>query len=155
MRIQGLVLVLACVVVDVPSLTAADNDKEDAVKKDRTKYEGTWRVIFLEVDGNQAQERDAQKITVINRLDGTWSILVDGKELSIGTSEIDPTKKPKTIDFTTTSGLNKGKTCLGIYEIKENCRKICYASPGKDRPTEFSSKTGSGQTLAIFKREKP
>jgi uncharacterized protein (TIGR03067 family) len=73
----------------------------------------------------------------------------------MGTSQIDPTSKPKNLDFLIATGPDKGKTCLGIYEIKENCRKLCYASPGKDRPTEFSSKPGSGHTLVIFKREKP
>jgi uncharacterized protein (TIGR03067 family) len=59
----------------------------------------------------------------------------DGKDFVKGMSQIDPTKKPKTIDFTPTEGDNQGKTCLGIYELGEDMRKLCYAEPGKDRPT--------------------
>ena len=80
--------------------------------------------------------------------------MADGEKIGTGTSQIDPTKKPKTIDFTPTEGDEKGKVFRGIYEIKTNCRKLCYAETGKDRPTEFSSKPGSGHVLVILQREK-
>jgi uncharacterized protein (TIGR03067 family) len=150
-----IVFAQTCTMSNVPSLIAAGNDKQEAVQQERKKYEGTWRVIFLQADGNQAAENDAKKIMVVNRGDGTWSIKIEDKEIAKGTSEIDPTKKPKTIDFTPTEGSEKGKVFLGIYDIKENCRKLCYAPAGKERPTEFSSTPGSGHVLVIFQREKP
>src|SRR5262249_2388347 len=76
----------------------AEDAKEEAIKKDRKKYEGTWQVVSLEVDGNKASEEDARKITGINEADGKWAIEVDGKAVAKGTSEIDPTKKTKTVD---------------------------------------------------------
>jgi uncharacterized protein (TIGR03067 family) len=85
--------------------------------------------------------------------DGTWSIHTDDKVIK-GTSTIDPTKKPKTIDFTPTEGDGKGELHLGIYELGEKTRKLCFAPPGKDRPTEFSSMAGSEQILVTFEREK-
>ena len=133
---------------------AADKDKEEAIKQERTRYKGTWRVILLQVDGELADEKEAKKIIVVNAPDGRWTVVADGEKIGTGTSQIDPTKKPKTIDFTPTEGVEKGKVLLGIYEIKENCRKLCYAEAGKDRPTEFSSKPGSGHVLVIFQREK-
>ncbi len=78
----------------------------------------------------------------------------DGEKVIQGTSEIDPTRKPKTIDFMTTEGDDKGKIVLGIYELGDDTRKLCYAQPGKDRPSEFSAPAGSGHTLVVFKREK-
>ena len=150
-----IVLAQVCAIPNVAPLFAVGDDNQDAIKQERKKYEGTWRVIFLQSDGNQAAEKDAKKITVVNHTDGTWSIQVEGKEVVKGTSEIDPTKNLKTIDFTPTEGSDKGKVFLGIYDLKENCRKLCYAPAGKERPTEFSSKPGSGHVLAIFQREKP
>ncbi len=76
------------------TLTAADA-KDEAIKKDRQRYEGTWQVVSLEVDGNKSAEEDAKKIRVINEADGKWAIEVEGKIVARGTSEIDPTKKPK------------------------------------------------------------
>ncbi len=33
--------------------------------------------------------------------------------------------------------------------------KVCFASPGKDRPKEFSAKKGTGQLLHVWKCDKP
>ena len=128
--------------------------KDEAIKKDRKQIEGTWRVIALEVNGNKADEVDAKKLTVVNGSDGTWSLLSEGKEISKGTSTFDPTKNPKTINFTPTEGEGKGNHHLGIYELGEKTRKLCFAPPGKERPTEFVSIPGSELILVTFEREK-
>src|SRR5437762_3231241 len=104
-------------VLVLTSAWAGDNAKDKAIKKDRQAYVGTWRVVALENNGNKSNEDDAKKITVVNGADGTWSIQVSGNEIASGTSMIDPTKKPKTINFTPTVGLEAGKEYLGIYEI--------------------------------------
>jgi uncharacterized protein (TIGR03067 family) len=137
------------------ALTAADDAKDEAIKKDRKKYEGTWQVVSLEVEGNKADEEDAKKITVINEADGKWAIEVEGKVMVRGTSEIDPVKKPKTVDLTITEGDDKGQTALGIYEFADdNTRKVCLAQAGKERPTEFSSTAENKHILAVLKRVK-
>jgi uncharacterized protein (TIGR03067 family) len=136
-------------------LLRSDDAQDKAVKKDRKLYEGTWRVVALTTDGKEWAEEDAKKITVINGADGSWTIEMDGKEIAKGTNEIDPTKKPKTIDIKMADGENAGKTALGIYEIGKNTRKVCFGKPDGERPTEFESKSGSGVILASFKREKP
>ena len=140
--------------IAMTSLSAAGDDKDKAIKEDRKKYEGTWQVVSLEVDGKKTAEEDAKKITVVNDRDGKWAIEVEGKVVARGTREIDPTKKPKTVDLTVTEGDNKGQTALGIYEFKDDTRKVCLAPAGKERPTEFSSKAGSGHILALLKRVK-
>jgi uncharacterized protein (TIGR03067 family) len=150
-----LMLVEGCLLSSPPFATAADDAKQHAIKQDRKKYQGTWRVVSLQVDGKPALESDAKKITVVNHVDGTWSIRVDDKEIAKGTSEIDPTQNPKTIDFTPSEGSERGKLFLGIYEIKGDSRKLCYAPTGRQRPSEFSSQPGSGHVLVVFEREKP
>ena len=140
--------------IAMTSLTAAGDDKDKAIKEDRKKYEGTWQVVSLEVNGNKSAEEDAKKITVVNEADGKWAIEVEGKVVARGTSEIDPTKKPKTVDLTMTEGEDKGKTSLGIYEFGEDSRKVCLAPAGKARPAEFSSTAANGHVLAVLKRMK-
>ncbi len=66
---------------------------------------------------------------------------------------VDPTKKPKAIDYTMTEGTTKGKTHLGIYEVNGDMVKFCFAAPDQDRPTEFTAKEGSGWTLSVWKRD--
>lgn len=136
------------------SAAGADDAKDEAIKKDRKQIEGTWRAVALDVDGNKASDEDAKKITVVNGPDGTWTLFSEGKEVGKGTNSFDPTKKPKTIDFTPTEGEGKGNLYLGIYELGENTRKLCFAPPGKDRPTDFISMPGSEHILVTFEREK-
>jgi len=140
----------------LPTLTAlaADDAKQEAIERDRRKIEGTWRVVSLKVNGNPAKEEDARKLTVVNGADGTWSVRSEGKEVSRGTSTFDPTQSPKTIDFTPSEGDAAGKEFLGIYELGEDSRRLCFAPPSEERPTEFSSPPGSGHILVMFERVK-
>jgi uncharacterized protein (TIGR03067 family) len=147
-------LVVGASLTAVAAIASADDAKDEAIKKDRQRIEGTWRVVALEVNGNKATAEDARKLTVVNGPDGTWSLLSEGKEISKGTSTIDPTKRPKALDFTPTEGEGKGNHFLGIYELGETTRKVCFAPPGKARPTEFTSTPGSEQVLVTFEREK-
>lgn len=135
------------------TMASADDAKDEAIKKDRKRINGTWRVVALEVNGNKSKEEDAKKLTVVNGSDGTWSLRSDDNEINKGTSTIDPTKKLKTIDFTVTEGEGNGNQHLGIYELGEKTRKLCFAPPGKERPSEFSSPSGSGHILVTFERE--
>lgn len=138
----------------VGAIATADDPKDEAIKKDRKVIEGTWRIVALVVDGNEAKEEDARKLTVVNGADGSWSLNSEGKEIHQGTSSIDPTQKQKTIDFTITEGEEKGTQFFGVYELGENTRKMCFAPPGEARPTELSSTHGSQRVLVTFQREK-
>ncbi|HVK08319.1 MAG TPA: TIGR03067 domain-containing protein, partial [Gemmataceae bacterium] len=111
-------------------------------------------VVAVEVGGNKVTEVDVKKYTVVNAADGTWSLRSDGKEVTRGTSTIDPAKTPRTLDFTATEGELKGNRYLGIYELGEKARKMCFAPPGKERPTEFASPPGGDHILVTFEREK-
>ena len=147
-------LILGMSLIAANALTFAGDDNEEAVKKDRKLYEGTWRVVSLEVNGNKGTEEDINKIVVINGDDGTWTLRSEDKEVAKGTSTIYPTQKPKTIDLMPTEGDSKGQVILGIYELNEKTRKLCIAPAGKARPTEFKSESGSEHILVTFEREK-
>lgn len=136
------------------AIAGAEDAKDESIKKDRKLIEGTWRIVALEVNGNKSSDEDAKKLSVVNGPDGVWSLLSEGKEVAKGTNSFDPTKKPKTIDFTITEGGGKGNVHLGIYELGEKSRKLCFAPTGKDRPTEFSSTPGNEHILVTFEREK-
>ncbi len=136
------------------AIAAADDAKDKAIEKDRQRIQGVWQVVALVIDGNKAEEQDAKKLSVVNGADGTWNLRSEDMEISRGTSTFDPTKEPKTIDFTPTEGEAKGDQFLGIYELGKNKRKLCFAPAGKDRPTEFASTPGTGHILVTFERVK-
>ena len=135
---------IACLVVIVSLLTSsvAADDKKD--------LDGKWVVVSVERDGKPwAAMKGAIRVN-----NGDKYILTpkEGKAVP-GTFKIDPTKKPKTIDMTPTEGNFKDKTLLGIYELDGDTLKICFAEPGKERPTDFTSK--AGMVLVVHKRDKP
>ena len=136
------------------SMVLADGVEDDAIQRDRKRIQGTWRVVALELNGNKSKQEDVKKLTVVNRADGQWSLRSEDKVISGGTSQLDPTKKPKTIDFTPSEGDTKGQLHLGIYELGKGTRKLCFSTPGKERPTEFSSEVGSEHILVTFERVK-
>lgn len=155
MRTNLCAVSIVAVVCMTIAATAKDNDaNEEATRKDRKLIEGTWRIVSLEINGNKAMDEDARKLTVVNGPGEKWSLLSEGNEVAKGTNSLGPTKNPKTIDFTITEGGGKGNTHLGIYELGEKSRKLCFALPGKDRPTEFSSAPGSEHILVTFERVK-
>lgn len=145
----------ACFVfaIVIDSLVAAD-DKDDAIKKERQRFEGKWQVESVEFNGIPFSEDQAKAFKVINEADGKWAIEQDGKVVARGTSVIDPSQKPKTVDLEQTEGGGAGQKLLGIYEFDGDTRKVCFASPGKERPTEFSSPSGRGQILVVLKKIK-
>jgi uncharacterized protein (TIGR03067 family) len=147
----GLLVVLTA----MAAIASAEDSKDEAIKKVRKQIEGTWRIVALEIDGNKANEEYVRKFTVITSYDGTWSLRSNDKEITKGTSTFDPTKTPKTIEFTPTDRDGQADQYLGIFEIGENTRKLCFAPPGKERPTEFSSKPDSQHILVTFEREMP
>ena len=133
----------------VTVLIAADASGD--AKKDLAKFQGNWRLISAERDAKTTPEEDAKKITLT--IQGNKFVLrKDAVTISEGTMTLDPTKTPKAIDETITTGPNKGKVFSAIYEIDDDQHKICFGAAGKERPKSFSS--GSGQLLQVWKREK-
>jgi uncharacterized protein (TIGR03067 family) len=76
--------------------------------------------------------------------------LADGSIPIKGTFRIDPTRNPKSVDWTDTIGEDAGKTLLAIYALQEDRLIFCAAYPGLERPTEF--RTRPGQVLRVFQR---
>lgn len=151
--------VMLLVALGVSAAVAGGDDKKDDPAKDDLKaLQGTWITMKLVTNGQTLidlkeppKEGSAATITY----DGhKWVIKLGETVFATGTSKLDPTKKPKQIDLSNESGPDKGKTLLAIYELDGDEYKACIAAPGKERPTEFSSKEGSGQRLIINKKQK-
>jgi uncharacterized protein (TIGR03067 family) len=136
--------------VAVCCLVAADA-APDAVKKELALFDGEWTMVSGERDGMHLPD-DLVKTAKRVAKDGETTVTIGGSTFLKAKYTVDPSKKPKTIDYTLTDGPNKGKKQLGIYEIDGDLVKICFASPDAERPTEFTTKADSGRTLSVWKR---
>ena len=117
--------------------------------KDTDTIQGTWLASTAELGGKPFPEevRKSIKLTI---KDGKYTVTV-GKTPDHGTSKLDPSAKPKAMDITGTEGPNKGKTFQAIYELDGDTLKI---ATGKERPSGFKSKPGSGIAVVVYKRDK-
>lgn len=131
----------------------AEANEPDEVKKERSRLEGEWAMVSGEIDGQPMPDAFVKTGKRVAKGNET-TVTIGGNVFMKATYTIDPSKKPKTIDYTMTEGLSKGKKQLGIYELDGDTIRFCFASPGKDRPTEFSAKPGAGNTLSVWKRLK-
>ena len=133
----------------LPFAKAAD---DEAIKKDLAQLQGEWTMVSGSANGEAMPEEMRKEMKRLCK--GDELTVMMGEQVFLKAKfTIDPTKKPKTIDYDMTEGFSKGKKQLGIYELNGDTFKACFNSPGAERPTEF--KTGEGLTLSEWKRKKP
>jgi uncharacterized protein (TIGR03067 family) len=140
-------------VLPLALLLVAGAPKDDQSKKDLKQFEGTWKIVSVEQDGKKLADDSFKDIRMVVK-GNQYAVKRGNRTAEQGTFKIDATKKPRTIDVTPTEGEGKGKTYHGIYEIQGDTARDCFAAPGKDRPTTFATKSGSGFVLRVYKRVK-
>jgi uncharacterized protein (TIGR03067 family) len=156
-RIGQYALVVFGISWTIGTILAGVNLIDQLVDTDYQRLSGTWVLSSGVVDGHPVPEEIRKKTRLITTRDKfTLSTGAQTGTSEDGTFTIDPTKSPKTVDSVQGSGLDKGKTFLGIYEIIDDTHKrACWAPAGKPRPTDFVSTPGSGYILQVWKRERP
>jgi uncharacterized protein (TIGR03067 family) len=128
-------------------------DDSDAIKKDLAALQGEWSMVSGSADGQSMPEETRKQMKRVCKGDETTTTMA-GQVYIKAKITLDPSKKPKTIDYDMTDGFTKGKKQLGIYEVDGDTFKACFAKPGAERPTDFTSKPGDGRTLSVWKRQK-
>src|SRR5262249_6754970 len=136
----------------VVALLAAGAPKGDDNAKDLKKMQGDWAMVSMIRDGQQVPDEAAQAL--FRTVKGNeYTVFRYDKPVAKGTFKLDASKKPKAIDLFLANAPKGAKPTLGIYEFDGEKLKLCYASPGKDRPAEFTSKEGTEQTMTVWERE--
>ncbi len=132
---------------------APPKDEKEAIKKELAKLQGEWSMVSGTADGTAMPEAMLNEMKRDCKGDETTTTM-GGQVYFKAKITIDPSKKPKTIDYQMTEGFTKGKKQLGIYELDGDTFKSCFGKAGDDRPKEFTSKPGDGRTLSVWKRDK-
>jgi uncharacterized protein (TIGR03067 family) len=142
--------VFVCCFIPVVASGGGGDKKADA----KLNPEGSWVVVAMEENGMKTPVEAIEKLNMKLTLKGdSYTVTMAGSVIDKGTSKSDMQKKPITVDIKSEEGPNKGKTMLAIVELDGDTMKACYAMDGKDRPTEFSAKEGSGRALITYKKE--
>jgi RNA polymerase sigma factor (sigma-70 family) len=142
----------------LPPVAKADDKTND----DNDAIQGTWKVTGVEMNGKDMPDDAGAK----EMKSAKWIIMADKLTVSMPkqgqhdvTYKLDPTKKPKQIDFTPLDGPpnEKGKTGHGIYSLEGDVLKLCMprVPDAGERPTELRTKEDSKDLLVTLKREKP
>jgi uncharacterized protein (TIGR03067 family) len=129
------------------SLAAADAPQ----KKSDEAMQGTWTIESFTLEGNTVDPEQLKNWRrIVERNHVTWK---NGDQMMVELDiKFDATKTPHTLDSTIKTGESSGHTLLAIYELKDDQLKVCFAKPGAERPKDFSSESGSGQSLYVARR---
>lgn len=103
---------------------------------DAKDIQGKWQAVRFEAKGKTLSGEQAKTMTIT--IQGNKMTLHEegGKSDEVGTFTLDPSKSPKTLDYTT---IKKSKSqSKFIYELDGDELKLCWRKGG-DRPTKFSS----------------
>jgi uncharacterized protein (TIGR03067 family) len=136
--------------VTTTSLMSFDN--QNAVEKDYALFNGVWAFDLVEVNGvkQPGVPFKTHKMIVVSA--ERRFIVVQGKKITRGVFQMDPTRTPKQIDVTATNNLGKTLTTLAIYELEGDIYRVCSSFRSNERPSEFQSKPGGETVFEVLKR---
>lgn len=142
------VMLLSCfALVDTPKKPALDPGE-------LKKLAGQWVVTQQEHGGKKVPAKALLNLAV--EVAGNRMTTRERNEVKEGTTIVvlDPKARPAAIDLKITTGADADKVVKGIYKVEGETLTMCVTEPGKDRPTTFAAKEGTGHTLLVFKRLK-
>jgi uncharacterized protein (TIGR03067 family) len=138
-------------------LIAGGNPRDRAPRTNREQFQGTWELITLEVNAQQAFQIALGDLAEARLVaEGDSCRLRFGEAERTMTYRLNPGKAPQAIDLTVTAGPDKSKTFRGIYALDGDTLKICYhPQPGKARPSAFTGGADAGFLVFTWRRLKP
>ena len=113
-------------------------------------WEGEWRFVALEVDGQ----------TVPASMTAESRLLVDGDRFRMespdgvyeGVFTIGVDADPAQIDLEFVEGPEAGERAFGIYRLDGDQLQLCLGVVGASRPVTFATSAGSGHALERLRR---
>ena len=153
-RIHSLGLTMKIRLLIIPAvallLAACSRKAPQAPKTDLDRFQGTWQLVSAMKDGKPLPEDKVKQTTIMfkgNKF--RFPGLADYATSQEGTIKLNESKTPNEMDATST----ENEVMLGIYRLEESGYKVCFAPPGKPRPTEFSSTPQNGYIIQSWQRK--
>ena len=131
---------------------AAAPFKPHSLRQDLEGIQGTWKLVALENNGQQAP---AEFVVVMKLVFKGDTLTFPGGEPGFTNYKfkLDPTTKPPGFTMAHADGTKQGETNSGIYSLDGDSLQICFGRADR-LPMEFTAKAGSGQFMYSLEREK-
>jgi RNA polymerase sigma factor (sigma-70 family) len=126
-----------------PAKEAPPREKAEGPKADQERLQGTWVAVSMNVKNKDvpAEQVRTFRVTIAGDRMKTHRLLEDDEEIPY---QLDPTRKPKTIDFLAR------RAGLGIYEFDGDRLRLCLTDEDAPRPTDL--KPGERRVVILLKR---
>jgi uncharacterized protein (TIGR03067 family) len=131
--------------VSIARLSKADREYLVSLRQ----LQGTWQVVSAMSNGGPVSRELWEKKHVITG--NNVVVTQHSGETIILEIEIYAAKTPKQIDAIAHVE-DKDIVIHGIYTVDANELRLCFAQPGKARPSELSTRQGDMQSLAVLRR---
>jgi len=122
------------------------------MRPDLDKLQGTWDVVALEIEGARMDEGVFRGSRIVVKGD-SFSTISMGATYS-GKIRLNASASPAKLDLMFEEGPSAGMIQRGIYELSGDTLRVCFSTPGKERPSQLATKAGEGRTLAVWKRDR-
>ena len=131
-------------------LIAACNRQAPAPTTDLERFQGTWYLVMAMQDGKTLPEDKVKQTTIVFKGESfDFPGSAEYATSKSGTIKLDEKKTPKEMDAISPDK----QVMLGIYALDDAGYKVCFAPPGKPRPTKLGSDPGSGYILQVWARQ--
>lgn len=140
-------LVLIAFIVLSPGNAAPTKEEKDAAKLELSKLNGSWKLTSITFQGKEIDPKEEGDTVTFKDGEFKWE---EGFGLPGKITSIDPSKKPKEVDYET----NDGAKCKAIYKLDGDTFSDCFILVGGDRPKEFKSAEDNNVMILVYKRVK-
>ena len=125
-----------------------------AMQDELKRFEATWKFVSIEFEGNAVPAEKFQDDRLVLKgkqfdFDGA------GKHHARHVQDRPDGEAQDDRHHDSPTGRARTIHSEGIYELDGDTQKICWAAPGKPRPTEFEAKPKSGRMLQVLEKVKP
>ncbi len=112
----------------------------------------SWRLVSVVIDG---KNQPVDGATLVTSVGNEFTVTQNGVEVMKGTARVVSDGTPNQQDIELDRGPNAGKAIRQIIKFEGDAMVVCAGPPDGERPTEFTSESGSGRTLGVWSRVKP
>lgn len=118
---------------------------------DKELLQGVWVAESYEYNGKPVGEAVLRRTRVV--FEGDTLELIETAEVGeLVTFVLREDADPKQIDLRIARGPDAGKLALGIYRLDRDILRLCWAAPGKPRPTAFTTLNGMAVAGLVLRR---